>query len=152
VVEVDVKSKAGSATSSSPNRCFKLLMMHETAQAQAREIVGTVWEEGDGMFGQPIGAPVDWAEWKSLLEEAKVHNEKLHLARHTAATVLALLRVAPRVAMDFMGWSDPAVLIRYQHVTEEIRKASPKTSMASSGHPTKQTARRCGLVFFQRFC
>ena len=46
--------------------------------------------------GKPIGASADWAEWKSLLAEAEVRDEKLHLARHTAATVLALLDVAPR--------------------------------------------------------
>ena len=70
--------------------------------------------------GKPIGASADWAEWKSLLTGAEVRDEKLHLARHTAATVLALLEVAPRVAMDFMGWSDPAMMMRYQHVTEEM--------------------------------
>ena len=126
LVEVDVKSRAGRRPLVLPAPLFDLLMLHKAAQDKEREYALDQWQEGDWMFcqpnGRPIGASADWAEWKSILAEAGVRNEKLHLARHTAATVLALLEVAPRVAMDFMGWSDPAMMLRYQHVTEEMRR------------------------------
>jgi integrase len=42
------------------------------------------------------------------------------------ATVLALLEVAPRAAMDFMGWSNPDMMLRYQHVTDVMRREIAK--------------------------
>ncbi len=126
LVEVDVKSKAGRRSLVLPGPVFTLVMAHKATQDRERKAAGTEWQEGGWMFcqtnGRPIGASADWAEWKSLLAEADVRDEKLHLARHTAATVLALLNVPPRVAMDFMGWSDPSMMLRYQHVTEEMRR------------------------------
>ncbi|MEY9908247.1 hypothetical protein ABIA35_004480 [Catenulispora sp. MAP12-49] len=46
--------------------------------------------------------------------------KRLHDAGHAAATVLALLEVAPRTPMDIMGRSDPAMLLRYGHVTDTM--------------------------------
>jgi integrase len=78
------------------------------------------------MFTQPNGKPIDPRrdrdEWKSILEEAGVRDARLHDARHTAATVLLLLGVADRTAMDVMGWSTPMMKARYMHVTEELRR------------------------------
>jgi len=53
---------------------------------------------------------------------AKVREARPHDARHTAATVLVLLEVAPRAAVDFTGWSNPDTMLRYQHVTDVMRK------------------------------
>ena len=30
--------------------------------------------------------------------------------------------VSPRVVMDVMGWSDQRMLLRYQHVVDELRR------------------------------
>jgi hypothetical protein len=46
--------------------------------------------------------------------------KRLHDARHAAATVLALLEVAPPTTMDIMGRSAPAMLLRYGHVTDTM--------------------------------
>ena len=40
--------------------------------------------------------------------------------------MLALLEVAPRAAMDFMGWSNPQMMLRYQHVTDTMRQTIAK--------------------------
>jgi integrase len=42
-------------------------------------------------------------------------------ARHTAGTFLGLLGVAPRAAMEMMGWSSSEMLIRYGHATDAMR-------------------------------
>ena len=47
---------------------------------------------------------------------------RLHDARHTAATVLLVLGVPERTVMDVMGWSSTAMAVRYQHVTDPIRR------------------------------
>jgi integrase len=43
-------------------------------------------------------------------------------ARHTAATVFAILAVPTPTAMAIMGWSSAEMAARYQHVLDSIRK------------------------------
>jgi integrase len=78
------------------------------------------------MFAQANGKPIDprrdMQDWKDLLGEAGVRQARLHDARHTAATVLLLLGVPERVAMEFMGWSNSAMAKRYQHITGVLRQ------------------------------
>ena len=78
------------------------------------------------MFARPDGRPLnpntDYHEWKALLNEAGVREARLHDARHTAATVLAILAVPTPTAMAIMGWSSAAMATRYQHVLDSILK------------------------------
>lgn len=101
-MEVDVKSRAGRRGIGLPDQLFDLLMTHWEAQAKEREHAGSEWHDGDWMFTQPNGKPIDpradHAEWKELLKEAGVREARLHDARHTAATVL-LLGVSDRAVM-----------------------------------------------------
>ncbi|KAA5829549.1 tyrosine-type recombinase/integrase [Saccharopolyspora hirsuta] len=124
--EVEVKSKAGRRGFVFPDAIFDLLMRHEQVQQHEREVAGTEWEEGGWIFTQPNGRPLDprrdWAEWKEILAEAGVRDARLHDARHTAATVLLLLGVDPRLVMELMGWSTEAMRKRYMHVTKELRR------------------------------
>lgn len=46
----------------------------------------------------------------------------LHGARNAAATVLLILGVSVGAVMAIMGWSSPAMLRRYQHVADSIRR------------------------------
>ncbi|ADJ42173.1 integrase/recombinase [Amycolatopsis mediterranei S699] len=126
LVEVDVKSKAGRRTWPLPDQIFELLMRHEERQARERERAADLWEEGGWIFTQENGRPIDpradYETWRQLLTEAGVREARLHDARHTAATVLLLLGVDPRVVMELMGWSTEAMRRRYQHVTDSIRE------------------------------
>lgn len=126
LVDVEVKSRAGRRAITLPAQLAVLLEDHRAAQAREREYAGTVWEEGAWMFTQPNGRPVDPTmdhnEWLKLLRDADVREARLHDARHTAATVLLLLGVPERAAMDLMGWSHGSMAKRYQHVTAGIRE------------------------------
>ncbi len=121
-----VKSKAGRRGIAVPDELFSLLMAHRQLQDCEREHAGTEWHEGDWIFAQPNGKPIDprrdQYEWKALLADAGVREARLHDARHTAATVLLLLGVQPRAVMDVMGWSNIAMLQRYTHVTARLRR------------------------------
>jgi integrase len=125
-VEVDVKSRASRRGIALPAQLYGLLLEHRAAQLRKRVHAGTEWHEGDWMFAQPNGKPLDprrdLEEWKELLTNAGVREARLHDARHTAATVLLLLGVPERAVMDFMGWSNSAMAKRYQHVTEVLRR------------------------------
>lgn len=125
ILTVDVKSKSGRRSIRLPDQLFDLLIAHERTQAAERELAGSLWHDSDFMFTQPNGKPIDprddHDEWKALLASAGVRDARLHDARHTAATVLLLLGVPERAAMDVMGWSQAAMAKRYQHVTSALR-------------------------------
>lgn len=125
LVEADVKSRAGRRGIVLPDQLYGLLVQHRAAQAEEQAHAGTVWHDGGWMFAQPDGKPIDprrdMQDWKDVLAEAGMRDARLHDARHTAATVLLLLGVPERVAMEFMGWSNSAMAKRYQHVTGVLR-------------------------------
>jgi len=126
LVEVDVKSRAGRRRIGLPVELFELLARHREDQAKEREFAGTEWHEGDWMFTQPNGKPLDprsdLDDWKALLQEAGVREARLHDARHTAATVLLLLGVPDRAVMGLMGWSNSSMTGRYQHITAAVQR------------------------------
>ena len=51
---------------------------------------------------------------------AGVRPARLHDARHTASTMLLVLKVPTRAVMDVMGWSQVSMTSRYQHVPTEL--------------------------------
>jgi integrase len=65
---------------------------------------------------------MDRNEWKPLLRDADAREARLHDARHTSATVLLLLGVPERAAMDVMGWSHGSMAKRNQHMTAVLRQ------------------------------
>lgn len=71
--------------------------------------------------GQPINPRTDYSERKRLLKDAGLRESRLHDARHTAATVLLVLRQPTPTVMSLMGWSSESMAARYQHVTDAMR-------------------------------
>jgi len=57
-----------------------------------------------------------------MLTAAKVRKARLHDARHTAATMLLVLKVPVRAVMDIMGWSEASMATRYMHVPDELKQ------------------------------
>ncbi|MER6431336.1 site-specific integrase [Streptomyces sp900105245] len=119
------KSRAGRRAVGLPEQLVDLLGAHLKAQEAERRAAGKRWEENSLVFPDEQGRSPshrrDWAEWKSLLAEAKVRDGRLHDARHTAATVLLILGVPERAVMGLMGWSTTAMAARYQHMVDAVR-------------------------------
>jgi integrase len=122
--EVEVKSRAGKRTVGIPGPLLNALMAHKVSQDQEREFAGSEWREGGWVFTQPNGQPIDpradHAEWKRLLDDAGVRDARLHDARHTAATMLLVLKVPLPAIMEVMGWAEASVAKRYVHVPDEV--------------------------------
>jgi integrase len=120
------KSKAGKRGMGLPDQLVSLLREHQDVQRRERELAHDLWTESGYVFTMPTGGPLhprnDWAEWKRLVERAKVPDRRLHDARHTAATVLLLLGVTERTVMGVMGWSSTAMAARYQHVIDAVKR------------------------------
>lgn len=71
--------------------------------------------------GRPPNSREDWALFKDLLKQAGIPAGTVKDLRHTAATMLLVQGVDPRVVMEIMGWAQASMLKRYQHVLDELR-------------------------------
>jgi len=124
VVASETKSRAGRRTVGVPHQVVEALEAHRVRQEQDREQAANLWEEGGWVFTNLLGRPVhpteDHRAWKALLREAGVRDARLHDARHTAATVLLVLKVPLPAVMELMGWSDAGIAKRYMHVTDDL--------------------------------
>lgn len=123
-----------------PGPLIAALKAHKSEQAAERLLAGSIWQlpplkrglhTGSGwVFATPTGKPIDprrdWQAWKDLLTEAGVRNARLHDARHTAATFMLVAGVDTRTVMDLLGWSQPVLAMRYQHVVDELKEEAAR--------------------------
>jgi integrase len=120
------KSRAGRRVVGLPEPLIVLLRVHRDSQEAERKTARQLWHDEGWVFAKPDGRPLnpntDYHEWKALIEEAGLPERRLHDARHTAATVLAILAVPTPTAMAIMGWSSAEMAARYQHILDSIRK------------------------------
>jgi integrase len=120
------KSRAGRRVVGLPDPLIVLLGIHKTTQDAEHTAARQLWHDEGWVFatsdGRPLNPFTDYREWKALIEEAGLPERRLHDARHTAATVLAILAVPTPTAMAIMGWSSAEMAARYQHVLDSIRK------------------------------
>jgi integrase len=101
------------------------LRAHRRAQLEERIRAGSEWQDGDLLFAQENGRPIDpradWKAWKALLRTAGVRDARLHDARHTAATLLLQQGGPARVAMQILGHSQISLTLgTYTHVVPEL--------------------------------
>ena len=136
----DVKSRAGKRVVTLPAPLVVALRAHRTAQLEERLAAGSLWwtepvapqgKSWDLVFRQPDGKPVghkrDYADWKVLLVDAGVRDARLHDARHTAASLLLLLKVPARVVMDILGHSSYQLTMNtYSHVAPELNSEAAR--------------------------
>lgn len=139
------KSRAGTRSIAVPGPLVEALREHrrrQLAERKAFEADGGEWgfvsangEAVDLVFpragGRAADSRSDWGAWQAFLADAGLPGMRVHDARHTAATVLLLLGVAPRVVMEIMGWSQISMVLRYQHVLDSMKiEAADKVGAA----------------------
>jgi integrase len=102
------------------------LRTHRAEQNAERLCAGDRWEDNGLVFCQPNGRPIDprtdWDDWKALLDRAKVHDARVHDARHTAGTLLLVQGVHIRVVQEILGHSRITVTEKYTHVQPELSR------------------------------
>jgi integrase len=127
VVVTDVKSRAGRRTVGMPAQLVDAIERHRERQELERDLAANLWREDGWVFTNRLGGPVhpsvDHESWKKLLRKADVRDARLHDARHTAATMLLVLRVPLPAVMQVMGWSDASIAKRYMHVPNDFLTA-----------------------------
>jgi integrase len=102
-----VKSKSGVRTMVLPKPMLAELKAHRVTQNAERLAAGSWWHEGDYVFANPDGRPIDpkadWTTWRERLLEAGVPMVRLHAARHTAITMMLALGIQPQVVKEMAG-------------------------------------------------
>lgn len=100
------------------------LRKQKVAQQRAK-LATMVWQDHDLVFPTAEGTPRDhrWdaRRWAELIEASGVRYERLHAARHTAATLLLRGHVDTRTVMDIMGWNEERMATLYRHVVDDMR-------------------------------
>ena len=81
------------------------------------------------VFAQPNGRPLDkhsdYEAWTQLLKDAGVRHIRLHDGRHTAATLLLVAGVHPRVVMELLRHSQMRTTMDiYSHVMPALAQAA----------------------------
>lgn len=109
-----------------PEPLVASLRAHRASQAEQRLLAGSVWRGSDCVFTTELGSPIDprsdWAAFKKLLTTAGLRDVRLHDLRHTAASLLLLQGVSPRVVMEILGHSQIALTMNtYSHVAPELQ-------------------------------
>jgi integrase len=103
------KTKRSKRTIALPMPLVAALHTHKAAQLGERMLAANEWHDGDLVFaqlnGRPIDKKTDYDDWCALLRRAGVRHVRLHDGRHTAATVLLSEGVHPRVVMELLGHS-----------------------------------------------
>ena len=124
-----------------PAPLVQTLREHRSRQLTERLAAGPLRKGTDCVFTTPIGTPIDprndYAVFKRVLKNAELRDVRLHDLRHTAASLLLLQGVQPRVAMEVLGHSQISLTMNtYSHVLPIVyREAAERMNDALSPAP-----------------
>lgn len=125
LVLVDPKGKS-ERTLPIPAPLVAKLRTHRRLQLGERLSAGEWWVDGDFVFTQNDGRPLDprqdYQAWRDLLEAAGVKRVRLHDARHTAATLMVAQGVDLHVVKDVLGHTDIRTTQGYAKVVSELTR------------------------------
>jgi integrase len=135
---VEPKTKKGRRTIDLPHVTLCALASHQMKQQEERRLAGSRWTipmvhcEGcmevaeDFVFTTSIGTPFEGRNvtkrFQKLLKGANIAHHHFHDLRHTAATLLAVRGVHSKAIQSVLGWDQVAMVDRYAHFVDEMRK------------------------------
>ncbi len=126
-VENEPKTKAGRRRIMLTDAAIAALKEHKVRQKEARVIAGDEWKERDIVFSNIYGsflnpnAVLVW--YHSLLEKAGLPDMRFHDLRHSAATILLVMGVHPKVVQELLGHSTIAMTMDvYSHLLPSMHQ------------------------------
>ena len=100
------------------------LLRRQQSQGAGPNPHNLVWHHPDG---RPVSPREDFQAWKQLLARAEMDSVPLHMARHTAATMLQEAGVSEQTRMKIMGHSSVEAHRGYVHVDHSQARAAVAT-------------------------
>jgi integrase len=124
---VEPKSQRSRRTLPLPPRVVAALRAHRARQLEERLQAGPYWQDHRLVFPTTLGTPLDarnvtrW--YHRLLDRAELPHRRFHDLRHTAASLLLVQGVAPRVVMETLGHSQISLTMdTYSHVMPVLQR------------------------------
>ncbi len=138
---VEPKSARSRRTLPLPPTVVAALRAHRARQLEERLKVGSYWQDRGLVFTTTLGTPLDarnLTRWyKGLLARAGLPSLRFHDLRHTAASLLLVQGVAPRVVMETLGHSQISLTLdTYSHVMPVLQREAAdqmEAILAASG-------------------
>ncbi|WP_353943554.1 tyrosine-type recombinase/integrase [Streptomyces sp. HUAS MG91] len=120
----DLKTESSQAVLPLPEICARALEERRELQELERKIAGEHWEQAEGqdlIFSADHGGMIDPVGFSRsfgrLVSRAGVRRITVRLARHTCGTLLAFLKVHPKVAQAILRHSQISMTMDvYTHV------------------------------------
>jgi site-specific recombinase XerD len=104
------------------------LRRHCEHQLEQRAAAGTAWQDDRLVFCNAIGRPLTGSvilQWKfqPLLARAGLPRIRFHDLRHTAATLMLLQGIHPKVVSEMLGHGSVSITLDlYSHVLPSIQR------------------------------
>jgi integrase len=105
-----------------------LLRAHRKRQLSERLVAGAAWNDQNLVFCNEVGQPLDgislyrWA-FKRILRNADLPDIRFHDLRHTAATLLPLTNLSPKVVSEMLGHASIGITLdTYSHVQPSMQE------------------------------
>jgi integrase len=108
----------------------EVLSRHLTQQLEEIEVLGDDWQENGLVFCTTRGTLINPTNLRKrsfapLLERAGLPIMTFHQLRHTAATILLLKNVNPKVVSEMLGHASIAITLdRYSHVLPNMQDSA----------------------------
>lgn len=134
LVVKNLKTDSSHAALPLPELCADALKDRRLVQQKEREEAGNHWHQEEGedlIFSERHGGPIEprgfSRTFETLVSYAPVRRVTVRLARHTCGTLLAFLKVHPKVAQAILRHSQISMTLDiYTHVVDEDQRAAAK--------------------------
>lgn len=109
------------------------LRRHRKRQAEERLSMGPAWDDQDLVFPNTIGRPMEGGHvlrraFAPLLQRAGLPPIRFHDLRHTAATLMLLEGIHPKVVSEMLGHASIAITLDlYSHVLPNMQQDAART-------------------------
>jgi integrase len=112
------------------------LRRHRAAQSAERLAAGPLWRHEDLVLASRVGSYLHasdvYESFRGLLDRAGLRRIRFHDLRHTAATLMLVGGVHPKVASEMLGHSTVAITLDlYSHVTPTLQREAAKAIEAA---------------------
>ena len=127
-IETETKTKRSRRSIVLTGFAVEALKRHRSKQLVLKQKAGTFWQEHDYVFCSPTGTYLGpghnaLVQLKKLLEKAGLPDIRFHDLRHSAATMLLMMDVHPKIVQEILGHSEISMTMDiYSHVLPTMQR------------------------------